>query len=142
MPYNVMMKQKPAIRFQTSLDTIVAFLALILFLLGMYAAIRTGMNMLLLKKYPSVGVFTLNLIGNPTGQREEDCIYTINYTNPDGSPRKPNADDKKSEEEQQKRCIDGIKEARDTARFNDINSSVVLLFLGGCLLVVRRFFLR
>lgn len=120
----------------------VTFISVILLLTGFFTTLRTLVNLTMFKKYPTIGVLTINIFGlAPYSQREEDCFYPQQYFNPDGIPRSASEEEKKNEEKQQQLCLSAIKEARESAKINDISLSLLLLFLGGgTLFAERRFF--
>lgn len=125
------------------MSSFVSFLAVLFLLLGVYVGLRTGLNILTMKKYPTVGVLSgVNPFFPPYVQREEDCYYPTPYFSLDGKSRPPTPEEKKMEEDQKKRCIDSVQAARDLAKTNDINTSVLFLFLGAGLLVSKRFILK
>lgn len=117
------------------MHSFVPFVAVVFLLLGVYVGLRTGLNILTMKKYPTVGVLSgVNPFFPPYFQREEDCYYPGPYPSTEA--------DKKMQAEQEKRCLDGVQAARDLAKANDINTSVLFLFLGAGLLISKRFILK
>lgn len=121
----------------------IAFLGLLFLLLGIFAAARTAANIALFKdKYPQGGVVNLNFSGQPAYfSRESDCNYppTVSYS-PEGKPMEASAEQKKIDEQNKANCLAGVKDARETARINDIATSVLFLFVGVGILTTRRFF--
>ena len=125
------------------MHSFVPFISVIFLLLGVYVGLRTGLNMLTMKKYPTVGVMSgLNPFFPPYAQRDEDCYFPTPYFSPDGQSRQPSQEEKKMEQDQKKRCLDGVQAARDLAKTNDINTAILFLFLGAGLLVSKKFILK
>lgn len=122
----------------------ITFIGVILFLVGVYAAVRTGINLTLFDKYPQTGVITLNFSGTPPYyQREQDCSYPRAYYSADGRiTRQPTLEEKEQEKRDTQSCLEGVAEARQTAKINDISQSLLLLFLGVGVLVARKIFFK
>ena len=125
-------------------NSFISLVGLLLLLVGIYMGVRTGTNLVFFKKYPTSGVMpTLTLFGGgmPYSQREEDCaMYPQTYFKPDGQARTATTDEKLAEERSRKSCISGIEQNRETAKVNDISSSLLFVFLGVGVLVGKRFF--
>lgn len=122
--------------------TWIAFVGSVLLLIGIYASVRTTLNVMLFDRYPQNGVLSINFNAGsfPYFQLEKDCGYPQTYTTTDGKPRPASPEEKKNEQEQKRLCLEGVKEARNNAKVNDINSSLFFLFLGAGILVTRKLF--
>ena len=121
--------------------TWIAFIGSVLLLIGIYAGVRTGMNVALFDKYPQNGVLSINFNGTPPYfQMEKDCSYPQTYTDKDGKSRPATVEEKNNEQEQKRLCLEGVKEARNNAKVNDISQSLFFLFLGAGILVTRKLF--
>jgi len=129
---------------KTKANSFISLIGLLLLLLGVYMSVRTSANFIFFKKYPTTGVMPAMTFmggGMPYSQREEDCtMYPPTYFKPDGQPRIATSDEKKAEEQQKKSCISGVEQARETAKVNDISSSLLFIFLGVGVLVGKRYF--
>ncbi len=111
-------------------------------LVGLYATIRTVVNLTFFEKYPSEGVLTISPFMAPYGQREQDCLYSQTYYTQDGQKtRPPTAEEKQREKEQQSLCLSGLSEARKNAKVTDITQSATFLLLGTGVLIGRKKFL-
>lgn len=121
-------------------NTVISLVGLFLFLLGLFAVIRTGVNLVFFKKYPTVGVLSINLSGVPPYmQREEDCYYPQTYFTQDGKPREATETEKKNEQQQRTVCISGVTQSRESAKINDISTSLLFLFLGIGVIVGKKY---
>ena len=121
------------------------FVGVILLLIGIYAAVRTGINFLAFSKYPQSGVLTLSFFGNmpPSYTREQDCTYTHYYYDVDGkTARQPTKEEAAQEKRDETNCLTSVVESRETAKINDISQSLFFLFLGAGVLVARKILLR
>jgi len=125
-------------------NSFISLLGLLLLLLGIYMAVRTGTNLIFFKKYPTTGVMPVTPFfgGMPYSQREEDCMmsYPQTYFKENGQPRAATKEDKKMEEQQKNLCISGVVQAREAAKINDISTSLLFVFLGLGVLIGRKFF--
>jgi len=122
----------------------ITLIGFILLLVGIYGSVRTAVNIVALPKYPSISVFTLGFMGGFYGPREEDCVsmpfYGIDTINSGKSltdEEKKNM--KEQEKKQQESCISAAVQTRYQTKVNDISQSVLFLFLGGGVLLVRRY---
>lgn len=111
-------------------------LALLLLLLGIYMGIRTTINLVAFDKYPSTGILTFSFSGPPYSPREQDCYYPV-YGPGEGNSKKLE-ELKKEEALNRKFCLEGVKEARESTKVNDISQSLLFLFLGIGLFTARR----
>lgn len=121
----------------------ITFIGLVFLLLGIYATIRTVVNIALFEKYPTTGVVTFNLSGLPPYfPREQDCYYPFTPqpvpVDPSLSESPSTGDAKSQQDQQQKICLEGVKEARDMVKVNDITQSALFLFLGVGILASRK----
>ncbi len=125
----------------TKVNSIVSFIGLILLLLGIFATVKTGVNLVFFKKYPTYGVLSLNFMGMPPFMsREEDClIFPQTYFNQAGAPRVASDDEKRMEKLQKEMCIGAVKQNRESAKINDISTSLLFLFLGVGVLVGKKY---
>ncbi len=107
------------------------FVALVILLIGIYAALHVLVN-LMLPKYPQSGVLALNTTGStPNMQRESDCINTHLYYAEDGkSTREPTQVEKQQDQADYKRCLAGIAEVRQEVKISDMTAAALFLFLG------------
>jgi hypothetical protein len=121
----------------------ITFIAIVLLLLGIFGTARTVINMVAFDKYPSTGVYAFSfMMPGFYGQREQDCTYPQTYFTPDGKPRTPSKEEKEQEKIIKQNCLDGVREAREQAKVNDVSQSMLFLTLGIGLLVTRRFISR
>ena len=129
--------------------TWVNVIAFILLLLGIYGTVRTAINIVAFDKYPFGGVFPSIPIsfGNYQNmqpaytQKEIDCMYLPTYYSPDGMTlREPNAIELANTQEQQKNCLESVKESRNSAKIKDISQSLPLLFMGLAIPSYRKIF--
>jgi hypothetical protein len=128
---------------ESKANTWVTFIGVVLLLIGIYATVRTAVNLVAFEKYPSTGVLTLNFSGMPAYmQREQDCFYPMTYTTPNGAPRAATADEKENEKKQQEICLSGVADARENAKVNDISQALLFLVLGAGVLISRRIFFK
>lgn len=120
------------------------FIAVILVLLGLYAGVRTAVNIAFIDKYPAGGVIPIYFgTYGPLYQREEDCTYTRLYYKDDGHTTRPATEEEKAQEAQDtKNCLNGVREARVSAKVNDISTSLLFLFLGLGTLAAYKIFLK
>ncbi len=120
----------------------VLFIAIILLLIGIYGGVRTGVNLLFFPKYPTSGVLSMNFVGFPVyNQNEEDCAFPQTYFTADGKTSRPATPEEKEQEKiNQQNCVRSAIQARESARINDISQSILFLFLGTGLIFSRRFF--
>ena len=110
----------------------VFFIGLVLFLIGIYASVRTVVNLVAFQKYPQGGVLSINFPGvqpiyPSIGQTEESC--DISY-----DPNAPSI----MVEGQKKGCKLSVKQARQDAKVADISNSLFYLFIGGSILVLHK----
>lgn len=121
----------------------VTFIAIVLLLLGIFGAVRTAINMMAFEKYPSTGVYAFSfMMPGFYGPREQDCTYPQPYFTPDGKSRTPSKEEKEQEKIMKQNCLDGVREAREQAKINDMSQSALFLTLGLGLLVTRKRFFR
>ena len=114
----------------------VGVLALVFLLLGVFGSVRTLTNIYLFDKYPTGGVLSFN---NYFNQREEDCVYPMQYFGVDGKTREGSEDEKKMAEEQKQICINSVAKARENAKVNDISISLFYLFLGVGIFIGKKY---
>ena len=128
---------------QSKTNAFISLIGLFLLLMGIFMTVRTGVNLIFFKKYPTTGIMAIATPffgGMPYSQREEDCMmYPQMYYKPDGQPRTATADEKKMEEQQKKSCVSGVEQSREAAKINDISSSLLFVFLGLGVLIGKRF---
>lgn len=134
----------PRKKLQGGAYTWVSFIGLLLLLIGIYATVRTAINLAVFEKYPLGGALSINFSGGPAfyGPREEDCLLMppAPYLYEEGNSLSSSEEAmvKQKEKEQQQSCINSAKEARDQAKVNDISQSLLFLFLGAGVLITRR----
>ena len=122
--------------------TLIGFL---LILVGIYGSVRTAVNIVALPKYPSISIFTLGSMGGFYGPREEDCLMGMGIFPPYPTEvgKSISEEDKKlmkeQEKKQQEACINSAIQAREQTKVNDISQSLLFLFLGGGVLLVRKY---
>ncbi|MES2224297.1 MAG: hypothetical protein V4469_05205 [Patescibacteria group bacterium] len=131
------------------------FIGVILLLAGVYGIARTSINLFAFDKYPQEGVYpafpffqSTSYAPAPYYGREGDCIanYSITYPIYDSTGKivkqtpEEKADAQKQQDLQKENCLQGIAEARDRAKINDISQSLLMLFLGAGVLAARRIF--
>ena len=63
----------------------------------------------------------------------------IYYKNDGQTTREATREEKERDEHQEKVCLEGVRQSRATAKVDDIAQSLLFLFLGGGVLVTRRF---
>lgn len=132
----------PSAAKEPRLHSWVYFLGIILLLLGLYASVRTAINLALFDKYPQGGVISLSIFGMPQYyQREQDCFYPQPMFSPDGKSIEPTEEQVQMQKKQQQLCLEGVAESRQTAKVSDISQSVLFLFLGAGLLLARKKYL-
>lgn len=128
---------------QGKANTFITLLGVILLLLGIFGSVRTAVNLVAFSKYPTSGIFTINLTGIPPYyQRESDCTYPQTYYTPDGKPRESTKEEKALAKQQEASCSTGVQNAREAAKTNDISTSLLFLFLGVGILSTKRFFFK
>lgn len=129
---------------QKKVNPWISLIGLLLLLVGVYMSVRTVVNLAFFDKYPTGGVMITPMSffgGMPYEQREEDCTMMGQvYFKPDGMPRQPSEDEKKMAIQQEKLCIDSVKRSRETAKINDIASSLLFVFMGAGVLIGKRYF--
>lgn len=124
----------------------ILFVGFILLIIGLYGAGRIAVNVTVLDKYPTTGIYKLWDSGYPYDgkgmytQREQDCLYPMTYSNPDGTLRPGTKEEIERDTAQQKICVDGVTETRNNAKVNDISQALFYLFLGAGILVSRKLF--
>lgn len=123
----------------------VVFIGFVLFLIGMYASVRTIINIFSFDKYPQEGVLAFNLFNMgmmPYAQREQDCLLNpiIYYEENNKTPRLRTSEEAAQDELNKINCLSGIKESRDKAKTNDISQSLLFLFLGIGILSFKKIF--
>lgn len=124
-------------------NTLVTFVGVILLLIGIYSSLRTALNFIVFKNYPTTSIYYINLTGVPPHmQRDEDCMYLQTYFTPDGKTRPATPEEKANEKEQQRLCLTGVRDARENAKASDVSSSLLFLFLGLGILTTKRFFFK
>lgn len=119
----------------SNISTWTSFIAVLFILVGLYGTFRTLTNLMFFDKYPQSGVLNLNFSGIPYyPQKESDCNYPVDYQNPEMT------DEQKTQQREmdQKNCIQGIVDVRESAKANDISQSALFLFLGVGLLAAKR----
>ncbi len=123
----------------------VTFLGIFMLLIGIFAAGRTVINMYLFPtQYPQSGVLAVNIGGQqPYYQRESDCNYppTPSYDS-SGKMAPPSPEQTKIDNQNKSNCLAGVKDTREQTKINDIATSLLFLFVGFGLLVMRRFFFK
>ena len=126
---------------QLNLTALATFVGIIFILLGVYTAIRVGVNIKMYSKYPTVGVLSLSIFNPYTvvSPRDEDCSYITPYYDPSGSIRPANESERENERAQKENCLKGISATRESTKTNDINTAIFFLFMGVGLFAVRRF---
>lgn len=106
------------------------FLAILFILIGIFAATRIAVNLSVFDKYPTTGVLPINFMSMPYPVREQDCSYPV--YGPDGFPIESET------AKTQATCLEGVREARESAKINDISHSALFLFVGAGILYTRR----
>lgn len=118
------------------------FVGVIMLLIGIYATLRTGINLFAYKNYPSGGVIPLNFSGMPFySQNEEDC-YNLPPIMTDRSVQEDGSSALSVQEQRQldiKSCLTSITKERDNSKTNDIAQSSLFLFMGLGLIIARKF---
>lgn len=120
------------------------FLGMLLFLMGIFGALRMAHIEYRGVPYPSHGVLPATILA-PTSTftfgRESDCdAYPTLYYELDGKTTRPaTVDEKNLQEENTKRCVNGFNEDRAKQKQDDKNLSVFLIFTGLGLILSRRF---
>lgn len=121
----------------------ITFISLVLLLIGIYGTARTLINLKFFEKYPTEGILTVPWSMPVYPQREQDCNYPQLYYQADGrTTRAATAEEKANETITLKNCLEGISEARNKAKINDISQSLLFLLLGTGLLAGRKIFFR
>ncbi len=84
----------------------------------------------------------INTSGNPPAmQRESDCTYSQVYFEDDGkTQRAATAAEKRQNQMDRQRCLDGLAEVRAEVKRTDISVSALFLFVGLGLLLTPRYF--
>ncbi len=125
-------------------NTWITFIGVILLLIGIYASVRTVINLKAFERYPQEGVVSFSFGGQPAYyQREEDCSYPRTYYDVTGQKTRPPTDEEKEQEKRdQKNCLSSVKDARERAKVNDISQSLLFLFLGVGVLTTRKIFFK
>lgn len=121
------------------IEKLISFLGFFIFLLGIYASLRTGYNLIFLKNnYPTTSVINLNPF--PYSSFEEDCYQQFNYPYFDdkGRPRKPYREEQELRQENIKNCLKRIEKQRRETKINDIWISFFLLFFGGSIIIYSK----
>lgn len=121
---------------QSVASVIVSLLGLILLLIGTYGAVRTMVNMKFFDKYPTTGIY--NMYGYE--EREEDCEYPMTYTTPEGQPREKTDEERDAELKQKEICLSRVAASRENTQVNDVSLSLLFLFLGGGVLLTKKYF--
>jgi len=134
---------------------VIILIGVVLIILGLFTAGRTGLNMLFFKQYPILGSSPLGFLGftgsyqvyGPTGPitREEDCrFYQVQpaYYTSDGEAREPTKKELETEKEGQELCRINISEARTNTKIQDISSAILLLSLGSGILISSKFLFK
>lgn len=118
----------------------VTLIGLVLLLLGVYGAVRTVVNLAVFPKYPTNSVYSIPFGSVPYyGPREEDCTTMPGPFLTDTSVKELNEEALEKEQEQSKQaCLSGVVQAREQAKVNDISQSALFLFLGGGILISRK----
>jgi hypothetical protein len=123
-------------------NKIINFIGWFILLLGIYATIKTSFNFVFYKnKYPTDPVIGPSFL---YPKYEEECYEQFNYPlyNEKGEPRKPNKDEEIIREQQTKNCLKKIEKNREITKQNDIWISFMLVFLGGGILLTKKFYLK
>lgn len=129
----------------------ITFIGFLLLLTGVYASMRTAINFAVFPKYPTVSVLSFGM-STIYGPREEDCIVypppftdeiTISSETSVMESKQIVEEKKKMAEDQAKKqqeaCISATVQARNQTKVNDISQSLLFLFLGGGVLLVRKY---
>lgn len=126
--------------------TLPFFFGVVFLLVGVFAAIRIVINIKTMDQYPVQGVMPVSLSltpNTPYPQRAEDCTYTPLYYEPDGrSTRQPTELEQKTDQDNQKRCLDSLEFNRQSAKRNDMATAGLFLLLGVGLLVTMPLYRR
>ncbi len=121
----------------------ITFIGVVLLLIGIYGAVRTGINLSFFEKYPPEGILGIPWAQPYYPQREQECMYPHPYYEPDGKTTRPaTPEEKENEAISTQICLDGAREARERAKINDLSQSVLFLFLGIGILTTRRIFFK
>lgn len=122
------------------------FFGTLFFIVGVFALARVLINVATMEQYPVQGVMPVSLTLTPNipyPQRAEDCTYTPLYYEPDGrTSRQPTELERKTDEDNQRRCLDGLEFNRQNAKRNDIATAVLFLALGLGLLATMPMYRR
>ena len=112
------------------LSTLINFVGWLFVLIGIYAALKTSFNLIYYKdKYPVNPVIGFSFV---YPRYEEDCYR----------PPFDLEDDKEKSQEYIQFCINKIKKARKETKQKDIWTSFSFLFIGGGILITKRFYLK
>ena len=122
----------------------ITFIGTVLLLVGIYAGLKTTINLKVFDKYPLNGVLSFNFTGvQPSTTQEKDCFYTpLYYTADNKTTRLATKEEKDQEKNQQENCVAGVKDARENSKVNDISQSLLFLFLGTGLLISKKIFIH
>ncbi len=122
-------------------NKIINFISWLDLLLGIYATIKVSFNLIYYKKYPTDPVLGVNY---SYPKYEEQCYAQDNYPLYDekGQPRKANFEEEKIRQQNIKSCLKEIEKNRETTKQNDIWTAFLLVFVGGGILITKRFYLK
>ncbi len=119
----------------------VNFFGWLLFLLGIYISLKIIFNLVYFKeKYPVQPIIGYS---NVFPQYEEDCYQGTFVEIPRKDLDLQETRNYKDEMEREiKNCISKIRKARKETKIRDIWSSFMFMFLGGGILITKRFYLK
>lgn len=129
--------------FTVNFAGVFVLVATLLLLVGIFASVKTAINMVAFTKYPTSGVLSMSFFGPLSyQQREEDCTNPQIYYSTDNKIRQPTKDEKENEMNQQKICINSVGFTREATKVNDVSLSIFFLFLGVGLLITKKIAFR
>lgn len=128
--------QKP----NSILYAIISFIGIVLLLIGIYAAVRTTVNVFTFEKYPIDNGF-FSFVFSPY-QSEADCLNPQKYYTNDGKERTATEQEKQDAKVQEESCLSQVQDSRKSAKTNDISASILYLFLGAGILLTRKFMFK
>lgn len=118
------------------------FVGVLLLFMGVFGALRVGINSFAYPVYPFDGVIPNNVLITstfyPTYQRASDCTNTSPSYDQNGNIASPSPEEEKLNKKNEANCLTILATDRVRARTYDIAVSAFLIFLGTGLIVATK----
>lgn len=107
-------------------NNVIQILGAVLIIAGFYGLTLSVVNTVAFSKYPTEGVYSINIKGSPYNKREEDCRIVEDLNQIDNSTEEK----KEVQKSNLDICWGGVSQERIKVKILDYTQSTVLFILG------------